>query len=105
MHTVLVKYTFPKPVPRAALLERFKKSEANFRCLDKLSRKYFCYDEASNTGHSVYLWESEATARAFFSEKFLAGFAEKFGCTPELTYVDTLIVVDNEQDKTSVNEG
>lgn len=86
-------------------MERFKKSEANFRCLDKLSRKYFCYDEASNTGHSVYLWESEAAARAFFSEKFLAGFAEKFGCTPELTYVDTLIVVDNEQDKTSVNEG
>ncbi len=105
MHTVLVKYSFPKPVARAALLERFKKSEANFRGLPKLIRKYFCYDEATRTGHSVYLWESEAAARAFFSETFLEGFAEKFGCTPELTYVDTLIVVDNEQGKSSVNEG
>jgi hypothetical protein len=105
MHTVFVKFALPKPIPRAALLERFKKSEANFRGLPKLIRKYFCYDEASHTGHSVYLWESEDDARAFFSEEFVTGFAGKFGCTPELTFVDTLMVIDNEQDKTSVNEG
>lgn len=96
MHTILVKFTFPKPIPRAALLERFKKSEANFLGLPKLIRKYFCYDEANRTGHSVYLWESEAAVLAFFSEAFIAGFAEKFGCTPELTFVDTMTVIDNE---------
>lgn len=100
MHTVLVRYTFPKPVPRAALLERFEQSAARFRTVPRLIRKYFCYDEATGTGHSVYLWESESDARAFFSEAFLAGFAEKFGCQPELTFVDTLVVVDNEQVKT-----
>jgi hypothetical protein len=105
MHTVFVTFTFPKPVARDALLSRFKQSEARFRGLPKLIRKYFCYDEANHTGHSVYLWESEADARAFFSEAFIASFAEKFGCTPELKYVDTLMVIDNEQDKTDVNEG
>ncbi len=100
MHTVLVKYVLPKPVPRAKLLERFEQSAVRFRTVANLTRKYFCYDEASGTGHSVYLWESEADARAFFSEAFLAGFEEKFGCRPELTFVDTLVVVDNEQGKT-----
>jgi hypothetical protein len=100
MHTVLVKYTLPQPVARADLLERFKASEARFRALPTLIRKYFCYDEANHTGHSVYLWTSEAEARAFFSEAFVAGFQDRFGCTPELFFVDTLMVVDNEQDKT-----
>ncbi|MGB0507714.1 MAG: hypothetical protein ACPGGK_16125 [Pikeienuella sp.] len=103
MYTVLVTYTFPKPVTRDALVERFKQSEARFRALPKLIRKYFCYDETSRTGRSVYLWENEADARAFFSKTFLAGFEDKFGCKPEIIYTDTLMVVDNEQDKTIVN--
>jgi uncharacterized protein (DUF2267 family) len=100
MHTVLVKYVLPTPVPRNTLAERFKQSDQRFRNVPDLIRKYYCYDEVSGTGHSVYLWTDEAAARAFFSEEFLSSFAEKFGATPELTFVDKLIVVDNEQDKT-----
>ncbi|MGH1356214.1 MAG: hypothetical protein ACRBBS_14185 [Thalassovita sp.] len=100
MHTVLVKFVLPSPVPRAALLERFKQSEQRFRGLPNLIRKYFCYDEANQTGHSVYLWTDEAAARAFFNAEFTSNFAQKFGATPELTHLDTLMVVDNEQDKT-----
>jgi uncharacterized protein (DUF2267 family) len=102
MHTVLVTYTLPKPVARADLLDRFKASEARFRALPTLIRKYFCYDEGHHTGHSVYLWQSEADARAFFSDAFIVGFQERFGCTPEVFHVDTLMVVDNEQGKTVI---
>ena len=73
-------YTLPKSASRGATLERFRQSEAQFRELPNLIRKYFCYGEGSLTGPSVYLWESEAAARDFFSEVFLAGFEEKFGC-------------------------
>lgn len=104
MHTVLVKYVLPQPVPRAKLMEGFKEAEARFRSVPTLIRKYFCYDEANHTGHSVYLWKSEADAKAFFNDEFLAGFKAKFGTTPELFHVDTLMVVDNEQEKTVVND-
>lgn len=101
MHTVLVRYALPKPVPRDDIDAAFRASESRFRGLEGLLRKYFCYDEANHTGYSVYLWETEGQARAFFNDAFAAQFREKFGAMPELTFVDTLMVVDNEQDKTS----
>ena len=65
MHTVLVKYVLPGPVPREKMMEGFNQVEGRFRATPKLIRKYFSYDESEHTGHSVYLWESEADARAF----------------------------------------
>ncbi|MBP6116182.1 MAG: YdhR family protein [Neisseriaceae bacterium] len=46
-----------------------------------LVRKYFGYDEASNTGTSVYLWDSREQAETFFAKPaFVASFREAFGC-------------------------
>ncbi len=101
MHTVLVKYVLPGPVPRDKMMEGFREVEGRFRATPKLIRKYFSYDEGSHTGHSVYLWESEADARAFFNDQFLTQFKAKFGADPELFYVDTLMVIDNEAGKTT----
>lgn len=103
MHTVLVKYVLPKRVSRTAMMAGFKAAEAKFRAAPKLIRKYFSYDEIEHTGHSVYLWESEEAARNFFNDEFIAQFKEKFGTTPELFYVETLMVVDNEAEKTTFN--
>lgn len=105
MHTVLVKYVLSNPVPRATMLAGFKAAEQRFRTAPDLIRKYFCYDEANHTGHSVYLWESAAAADEFFNEDFYARFKEKFGATPEVFMVDTLMIVDNAADKTLTNEG
>ena len=87
IHTVLVKYVLPGPVPRDA----------------KLIRKYFSYDESENTGHSVCLWESEGDAGAFSNDEFVTGFKAKFGTVPELFYVDSLMVIDNEAEKTTTS--
>jgi len=105
MYTVLVKYVLPQPTPRGNMAERFKRSEEMFRNTPKLIRKYFCYDEAKHTGHSVYLWETEEAARAFYNDAFLEHFKANFGTTPELFFVDTLQVVDNEKEKTVFTEG
>ncbi|MGI9229746.1 MAG: hypothetical protein ACR2P9_07805 [Gammaproteobacteria bacterium] len=103
MYTVLVKYVLPKPTPRATMVDNFKAAEERFRSVPDLLRKYFAYDEAEHTGHSVYLWKSEKAARDFFNDEFIALFKEKFGTTPELFYVDTLMVVDNEAGHTTLN--
>ena len=103
MQTVLVKYALPNPVPRAVLLAGFEQAAPLFRNAPGLIRKYFCYDEAKHTGHSVYLWDSKDSAEAFFGGAFMAQMQEKFGATPELFFVDTLLVVDNEQGKVTSN--
>lgn len=104
MYTVLVKYELPEARPREAMMEGFKAAEPMFRSAPKLIRKYFCYDEAAHTGHSVYLWESKEAAQAFFNDKFIEQFRAKFGATPELLMLDTLMVVDNASECTVINE-
>jgi heme-degrading monooxygenase HmoA len=105
MQTVIVKYPLPVPIEREVMLEEFELAEAQFRSLPGLIRKYFCYDEESHTGHSVYLWESEEQARAFFGPQFTKIMQEKFDSTPEWFFVDTLLVVDNERDTVTANPG
>ena len=101
MYTVLVKYRLPRPVPREALLEGFKQAIPKFENAPGLIRKYFCYDEAAHTGHSVYLMESEEVARAFFNDTFMEAMKGTFQATPELFFVDTLLVI--EQGKVTAN--
>jgi hypothetical protein len=47
----------------------------------------------------VYLWETEEQAREFHGPAFARKMVEKFDAVPECTFVDTLLVIDNEQAK------
>jgi len=94
MHTVIVKYPLPGPVPRAQMLEAFRAAEAQFAQVPGLVRKYFCYDEAAHCGHSVYLFEGAEAAAAFFGPRFATTMQQKFGATPEVFGIDTLMVVE-----------
>jgi len=95
MYTVLVRYPLPVPVASEVMLEEFRAAEAMFEAVPGLIRKYFCYDEEVHTGYSVYLWEDEQQARAFYGREFTKTMLEKFDSVPELTFLDTLLVVDN----------
>lgn len=63
-----------------------------------LVRKYFGYDEANNTGTSVYLWESRAQAEAFFGKAaFQESFRAAFGCDIEsVQYVPVRAISEHE---------
>lgn len=104
MYTVLVKYELPEARSRAEMMEAFKAAEVRFRSVPQLIRKYFCYDEAAHTGHSVYLWENREAAEAFFNEQLIEEFKIIFGTTPKLFMVDTLMVIDNAAHSTILNE-
>lgn len=97
MQTVIVKYKLPVPIPRAVMMEEFRAAEARFAAMPGLIRKYFCYDEASHTGHSVYLWETEEQARAFHGAEFERKMIEVFDAPPECIFADPLLVIDNER--------
>lgn len=94
MQTVIVKYQLPGPVPRADMLAAFEAAEAQFAQVPGLVRKYFCYDEPAHCGHSVYLFDSKGAAEAFCGPGLAASLQAKFGATPEIFGVDTLLVVE-----------
>ncbi len=94
MHTVIVKYQLPEARSRQAMFDAFTAAQGQFASLPGLVRKYFCYDEVAHCGHSVYLWQTKEQAEAFFGPKFVATMQDKFGATPEIFGVDTVLVVD-----------
>lgn len=97
VYTVIVKYPLPVPIPRDVMLEEFRAAENRFASMPGLVCKYFCYDEAAHTGHSVYIWEDEERARAFHGTEFSRKMVEIFDAPPECIFADTLLVVDNQR--------
>ena len=57
-------------------------------------RKYYLNGEAGGGG--VYLWQSEAAARAWYTPEWEKRMEAAFGAKPTVTYYDNHVVVDNE---------
>jgi hypothetical protein len=66
-----------------------------------LIRKDYLNGETGTGG--VYLWDSRASAEAWFTEERVADLAKRFGARPRLTWYDTHVTVDNVRDETRVN--
>ena len=65
-----------------------------------LIRKYYLNGEAG--GGAVYLWESEAAARAWYTPDWEKRVEAAFGGKPKVTYYDNHVVVDNQADAVRV---
>jgi heme-degrading monooxygenase HmoA len=66
-----------------------------------LIRKYYLNGETGGGG--VYLWESEAAARAWYTPEWEKRVEAAFGGKPTVTYYDNHVVVDNEAGKVNVS--
>ncbi len=66
-----------------------------------LIRKDYLNGETGTGG--VYLWDSRASAEAWFTEERVADLARRFGAMPRLTWYDTHVTVDNVRGETRVN--
>ena len=96
MITVIVKYKPAKTYAREEIATMLKAgAEHMFKGMPHLLSKQFCFDVNTNEGLSVYLWDSRASAEAFFTPEFLEGFEQSMGAVPSVEYCDTVVVVDN----------
>ena len=78
--------------PRDAAVEAARKS----------APRYYLNGEAGGGG--VYLWESEAAARAWYTPEWEKRMEAAFGAKPTVTYYDNHVVVDNEAGKVRIEE-
>jgi hypothetical protein len=67
-----------------------------------LIRKDYINGDAGTGG--VYLWDSRASAEAWYTEARIAELTERFGARPRLTWYDTHVTVDNLANETRVND-
>ena len=66
-----------------------------------LIRKDYLNGETGTGG--VYLWDSRASAEAWYTEERVAELTKRFGARPRLTWYDTHVTVDNLKGETRVN--
>jgi len=92
---VFVSFTFPGTFDAAAVRAVAQGARARFEGLPGLRSKAFTLDEAGGRAVNVYIWEDEATARAFFTPELAARVAQLYGATPTITFVEVAELVDN----------
>ena len=80
---------------RAAAVEAARRSASTYTALGSkgLVKKYYLNGETGGGG--VYLWESEAAARAWYTPEWETRMEATFGAKPTVTYYDNHVVVDN----------
>jgi hypothetical protein len=90
--------------PRDAAIASAAKSAPTYTALaaQGLVKKYYLNGEAGGGG--VYLWESEAAARAWYTPDWETRMEAAFGAKPTVTYYDNHVIVDNETGKVRIEE-
>ncbi len=66
-----------------------------FEGMPGLRNKYFTLDEKHHRARNVYVWESEDTARRFFSEDLVTRVTGLYGVRPEVEFGEIVELVDN----------
>ena len=90
--------------PRATAVEAAARSAPTYTALGAkgLLKKYYLNGDAGGGG--VYLWASEAAARAWYTPEWEKRMEAAFGARPTVTYYDNHVVVDNEAGQVRIDD-
>jgi hypothetical protein len=95
MIVVVVQLPVPKRSREAAIQSARKTAPTYTGLASKgLIRKYYINGDAGAGG--VYLWQSEAAARGWYTPEWAEQMEPTHGVKPIVTYYESLVVVDNE---------
>lgn len=95
MITSITKFKLPNPITQAEAKDIFLSTAPNYKDLPGLIRKcYVIFDEGDSVG-GIYLWQSRKDAEAVYTESWKEFVREKYGSEPEITYLETPVIVDN----------
>lgn len=103
MFVAIVQIPMTKRPPDVAV-EAAARSAPTYTALGAkgLLKKYYLNGEAGGGG--VYLWASEAAARAWYTPEWEARMEAAFGARPIVTYYDSHVVVDNETGQVRIEQ-
>jgi hypothetical protein len=70
-------------------------ARARFQGMPGLRSKAFTLNTATRQAMNFYVWESEETAKAFYTDELLERIATLYGVRPSLEFVQIATLVDN----------
>lgn len=92
---VLLTFRFGSEFSEARIRQIADAAQGQFQGMPGLRSKAFTVDVAKREAVNFYLWESEATAHAFFTPALLARVAGLYGVPPGLQFVQVAALVEN----------
>lgn len=95
MITVIVLYPLPANTNASEISRAFATVAPAFRGVSGLVRKQFLLAADCRSAGGVYLWESEAAARAFMQERVAPMIREKFRVEPAIEFYNSPVIVEN----------
>ncbi len=95
MHTVMWTFNVPAGTSKAQLIETIKGSAHTYEGIPGLIRKYYGISPDSGSLAGIYLWESKATADAFYTSEWVAMVTKRWGSPPRRQDWETPMVVES----------
>ena len=96
MIAVLVRFSYEgEEFNEERLRQVADAARGKFEGMPELRSKTFTIDPLKREALNFYIWESEAAAKAFFSENLIARVTELYGVQPTLQFVDVAALVEN----------
>lgn len=92
---VFVTFRSEAGVDRDRVMGVAGKAAPSFEGMPGLRSKVFTYDPDSGTATNVYVWASEAAARAFFTDELRERVTDLYGVAPEIRFVEIAALVEN----------
>ena len=98
MITVIVSFKISTDLKAEAVKDKFLETAPMYRDVDGLIRKNYLLDIEKHTAGGAYTFETREQADKWFDQERIDWITERYS-KPELTYYDTPVLVDNDQDQ------
>lgn len=95
MITELVFFDLPKGMTREEVIAKYRQTAPAWSRNEDLVHKFYFFDAAKSQGGGVYIWKTVEAARRWHGEEYRERIRALYGSEPRMTYLDTLVVVDN----------
>jgi heme-degrading monooxygenase HmoA len=92
---VFVTFNYDDGVDADAVARIAETAAASFRGMPGLRSKAFTVDEETGAAINFYVWDSEQTARAFFTDALTQRVTALYGAAPSIRFVQIAELVDN----------
>ena len=92
---VIVSFDYDGEFDRERVLAVAEKARSSFVGMPELRLKVFTADEAQRRAVNVYVWDSEAAARSFFTDELTEHVTGLYGVRPRVDFVEIAALVDN----------
>jgi hypothetical protein len=92
---VFVKFRFGDNFNEQTVRKIAETARVKFEGMAGLRSKAFTFNSTKREATNFYVWDSEDTAKAFFTEELLEGITGLYGVRPSVEFVQIAALVEN----------